>query len=98
MNIDIDKLIELLNHQGLLDKIQGKRLTTQEIPGSLYIKLVAASEATRKPLNGCIATALETYCIRNEDKHLSECKMRAAAEGLSVEEWLANTIKKRIDG
>jgi predicted HicB family RNase H-like nuclease len=98
MNIDIDKLTELLKEQGLLDKIQGKRLTTQEIPGSLYIRLVLASEATRKPLNGCISTALETYCMRNEEKHLNECKLRAAAEDLSVEEWLAETLKKRIEG
>jgi hypothetical protein len=96
--MDIDKLIELLKGKGLLDKLQGKRLTTQEMPGTLYIKLIMASEATRKPLNGCISTALETYTMRNEEKHLSECRMRAAAEGLGLEEWLMSVIEKRVDG
>jgi predicted DNA binding CopG/RHH family protein len=98
MNLDIEKLTELLKEYDLLEKIQGKRLTTQETPGILYIKLVLASEATRKPLSACISTALETYTMRNEEKHLDECRLKAAAEGLPLEEWLAKILKKRADG
>jgi hypothetical protein len=94
--MNIDRLIELLKEKGLFQKLSGKRLTTQELPISVYIRLMIASEATKKPLNGCIATALETYCMRNEEKHFNECKLRAAAEDKELEEWVVEAISLRL--
>ncbi|MBO3464142.1 MAG: hypothetical protein KME33_38840, partial [Aetokthonos hydrillicola CCALA 1050] len=63
--MNIDKLIEELSNAGILEVIQKKRMTTSELPASLYIKLLIASIATKKGASNCISTALETYCMRN---------------------------------
>ncbi|MBH8566746.1 hypothetical protein I8748_32120 [Nostoc sp. CENA67] len=94
--MDIERLIEELEKVGILEEIQRKRLTTSEMPASLYIKLVAASIATKKNLSGVIATALETYAMRNQDKHFDELRLQAAASGKSLEQYLVEVIATRL--
>ncbi|MDR9893266.1 hypothetical protein G7B40_001525 [Aetokthonos hydrillicola Thurmond2011] len=94
--MNIDKLIEELSNAGILEVIQKKRMTTSELPASLYIKLLIASIATKKGASNCISTALETYCMRNEEKHLNEIKLQAAAAGKELEVYLVEAIATRL--
>lgn len=96
MAIDIDKLIQALQETGGLQEIQSKRLSTTELPAQLYLRMVIASLATKKSVTNCMGTALETYTIRNEDKHMAEIKLQAAAAGMAIEEYLADAIAKRL--
>ncbi|NEQ23788.1 MAG: hypothetical protein F6K28_32535, partial [Microcoleus sp. SIO2G3] len=54
------------------------------------------SLATKNGLSSCISTALETYTMRNEEKHLNEIKMQAAAAGKEIEVYLAEQIAARL--
>jgi hypothetical protein len=94
--MDIDKLIDALSNTGTLQSIQKKRITTSELPATLYIKLLIASMATKKSISACISTALETYTMRNEEKHFNEVKMLAAAAGKELEVYLAEQIAARL--
>ena len=94
--MDIDRLVEELSNAGILETVQKKRITTSELPASLYIKLLIASLATKKGASNCVSTALETYCMRNSEKHLDEIKLQAAAAGKELEVYLAEAIAARI--
>ncbi|KYC42016.1 hypothetical protein WA1_18605 [Scytonema hofmannii PCC 7110] len=94
--MDIDKLIEALSNAGIIQPIQKKRITTSELPATLYIKMLIASMATKKSLSACISTAMETYTIRNEEKHFNEIKMQAAATGKELEAYLAEQIAAKL--
>ena len=94
--MDIDKLIEALAQEGVLGEVQSKRLTTTELPARVYVGLIVASLATKKSVTNCLSTAIETYLMRNKEKHLEEIKLQAAAQGVSVEEYLAKVIEERI--
>ncbi|BDA74416.1 hypothetical protein CAL7716_085820 [Calothrix sp. PCC 7716] len=96
MQIDIDKLIEALVNAGVLNEIQSKRLSTTELPAQLYLRLVIASMATKKSITNCASTALETYTMKNEEKHMTEIKLQAAAAEMPVEEYLAAEIARRL--
>lgn len=93
--MDIDKLIEALQQNQVLNATQSKRLTTTELPARVYIGLIVASLATKKSITNCLSTAIETYLIRNKEKHLEEIKLQASAQGISVEEYLARVIAAR---
>jgi hypothetical protein len=94
--MDIDKLIEALKQEGILEEIQSKRLTTTELPARVYVGLTIASLATKKSVTNCLSTAIETYLIRNKEKHFEEIKLQAAAQDVSVEEYLVRVIATRI--
>ncbi|MBW4668403.1 MAG: hypothetical protein KME60_13495 [Cyanomargarita calcarea GSE-NOS-MK-12-04C] len=94
--MDIDKLIEALQSVGGLEEIQSKRISTTELPAQLYLRMVIASLATKKSITNCTSTALETYTIRNEEKHLAEIKLQAAAAGMGIEDYLADALAKRL--
>lgn len=94
--MDIEKLIEYLVEAGILVEIQNKRITSTELPAQLYLRLQIASLATKKSATACLSTALETYCMRNEIKHLDEIRLQAAATGKGVEEYLAEAIAARL--
>lgn len=96
MTIDVDKLIEAFKETGGLAEIQNKRIYTTELPSQLYLRMVIASLATKKSVTNCTSTALETYTMRNEEKHMAEIKLQAAAAGMVVEEYLADAIAKRL--
>lgn len=97
MSVDWDKLIELLAEKNLLGKLQGKRPGVPKLPALLYIRLIMASLATEKEISSCITTALETYIIRNEEKHFTEIKIKAIQKGVSVEEFLSSSISDRTN-
>lgn len=97
-NMDIEQLIEKLSNKNLIRLVGTKRLTSQELPAILYIRMLIASFATKKSIGNCIATALETYCIRNHDKHMDEMKLQAAAKNISVEDYVAELIQSKING
>ncbi|PMB04256.1 hypothetical protein CEN49_21190 [Fischerella thermalis CCMEE 5273] len=46
--------------------------------------------------SACISTALETYTMRNQEKHFNEVKMQAAAAGKELEVYLAEQIAARL--
>jgi hypothetical protein len=94
--IDIDKLIDALNEVSALQAVQNKKIYTNEIPAQLYIRMVIASLATKKSITNCMSTALETYTMRNEEKHYSELKLQAAAAEMEVETYLAQELAKRL--
>lgn len=94
--MDIDKLIEALRKEGVLGDVQVKRLTTTELPAQLYVRLIVASLATKKSIGAIMGTALETYTMRNADKHLDEIKLQAAAASMELEEYLADAIARRL--
>lgn len=94
--MDIDKLIEELERLDLLRKIQDKRFQTTEVPARLFLKMFMASLATRKSLNNCISTALETYTMRNSEKHLEEIKLQAANAGMEIEAYVACKLEEKI--
>lgn len=96
MQIDIDKLIEALQKTGVLSEIQSKRLSTTELPAQVYLRMVIASMATKKSVTNCLSTAMETYTMRNEEKHMTEIKLQAAAEGITIEEYLAAELARRL--
>jgi hypothetical protein len=95
-SMDIEKLIEALKAKSILQPIQTKRITTTELPAHLYIRLIIASMATKKSSTACLSTAIETYCMRNEEKHLNEIRLQAAAAGKEIEEYLAEEIAQRL--
>lgn len=94
--MNLDKLIELLKERGVISQILDKRPGVPKLPAQLYLRLVIASLATRKDIGACISTALETYTMRNADKHLDEIKIQAAAADMTVEEYLVDAIAQRI--
>ncbi|MBW4677688.1 MAG: hypothetical protein KME52_27920 [Desmonostoc geniculatum HA4340-LM1] len=94
--MDIDKLIEALKQRGIIKEIIDKRPGVPKLPAQLYVRLIVASLATRKDISACISTALETYTMRNADKHFDEIKIQAAAAGIEPEEYLADEIVQRL--
>lgn len=94
--MDIDKLIELLKERGVISQILDKRPGVPKLPAQLYLRLVIASLATKKDISACISTALETYTMRNADKHLDEIKIQSAAADMTVEEYLVDAIAQRL--
>jgi len=94
--VDIDKLIEVLKQRGIITEIIDKRPGVPKLPAQLYLRLVIASLATRKDISACISTALETYTMRNAEKHLDEIKIQAAAVDKEPEEYLADAIAARL--
>ena len=95
-SMDVDKLIELLQEKKMLNKIIGKRPGVPKLPAQLYLRLVLASVATEKDMSACISTALETYTMRNFDKHFAELKIKAAAIGKTPEEFLIDIVCERL--
>ncbi len=95
--MDIDKLIEILKQRGVVAEIIDKRPGVPKLPAQLYLRLIIASLATRKDISSCISTALETYAIRNAEKHLDEIKIQASAVNKEVEEYLVDAIVDRIN-
>ncbi|MBW4598973.1 MAG: hypothetical protein KME29_04995 [Calothrix sp. FI2-JRJ7] len=93
---NLDKLIESLKFRDALDKIIDKRPGVSRLPAQLYLRLIVASIATNKDISGVISTALETYAMRNEQKHFDEIKIKAAAAGMELEEFLAEEVVRRI--
>lgn len=89
---NLSKLIEALKFRDVLDKVIDKRLGMPRLPAQLYLRLIVASIATNKEISNCVSTALETYCIRNEEKHFDEIKIKAAAAGVELEEFLAEEV------
>ncbi|NES17909.1 MAG: hypothetical protein F6K41_03055 [Symploca sp. SIO3E6] len=96
--MDFDKLINCLSEKGILKELDGKRMTTNEMPSLLYLRLIIAGLATNKSRTNCMMTALETYTMRNAEKHLSECKLKAKIDGMELEEWLCDRISKQLGG
>ncbi|MFN6474363.1 MAG: hypothetical protein RMY36_032420 [Nostoc sp. SerVER01] len=94
--MDIDKLIEALKQRGIINEIIDKRPGVPKLPAHLYVRLIIASMATRKDISACISTALETYTMRNGDKHLDEVKIQAAAADKELEEYLVDEIAQRL--
>ncbi len=94
--MDIDKLIEELKKQGIIKDVIDKRPGVPKLPAQLYIRLIMASIATNKDMSACISTALETYTIRNADKHLDEIKIKAAAADKELEKYLVEAIAARL--
>lgn len=94
--VDTDKLIEALKERGIINEIIDKRPGVSKLPALLYLRLTIASLATRKDISACISTALETYTMRNADKHLDEIKIQAAAAGKEIEEYLADAIAAKL--
>ncbi|MCC2692867.1 hypothetical protein [Nodularia sp. LEGE 04288] len=94
--MDIDKLIQALQERGVISEIIDKRPGVPKLPAQLYVQLIVASLATRKDISACISTALETYVMRNADKHLNEIKYQAAAADKELEQYLADAIASRL--
>lgn len=94
--MNIEKLIEELIKQGVIKDVVDKRPGVPKLPAQLYIRLIMASLATNKDMSACISTALETYTMRNAEKHLDEIKIQAAAAGETVEEYLSKAIATRL--
>ena len=94
---DIEELIKQLQDKGVLDKIVGKRPGVPKLPAQLYLRLIVASIATEKDMSACISTALETYTMRNENKHFDEIRLKAAACGKTVEEFIAWEVGERLN-
>jgi hypothetical protein len=93
---NIDKLLQILQEKGLLERLSNKRINSPFLPATLYMKLLMAAIATNKPLSSVLSTALETYVMRNEEKHLGELKAIATRSGLDLEEAIALEIEKRL--
>lgn len=96
LKVDVDKLIEALKQRGIINEIIDKRPGVPKLPAQLYVRLIMASMATNKDMSACISTALETYTMRNADKHLDEIKIQAAAANKELEEYLAEIIAARL--
>lgn len=96
--MDIDKLIEELKKQGIIKDVIDKRPGVPKLPALLYIKMIMASMATNKDMSACIGTALETYTMKNGEKHLDSIKIKAAAADKELEEYLAEEIAARLGG
>ncbi|BCL39817.1 hypothetical protein NSMS1_62640 (plasmid) [Nostoc sp. MS1] len=94
--VDVEHLIEQLNRAGILEEIQRKRVTTSEMPATLYISLMAASIATKKNLSTVIACAVESYITSNQQKHFDELQLQAAGAGKTLEQYLVEEIVKRL--
>ncbi|MEJ1932141.1 hypothetical protein WDZ92_18040, partial [Nostoc sp. NIES-2111] len=92
--MDVEKLIEELNNAGILEEIQHKRVTTSEMPATLYVGLMAASISSKKNLSNVIATALENYVTTNQQKHFDELQLQAAGAGKTLEQYLVEEIVK----
>ena len=95
--MDWDKLISLLAEQDLIKDLSDKRPGVSKLPAQLYVRLIMAAIATEKDIASCISTALETYAMRSEEKHLTEIKFKAAERGISLEEYMCEAIKERFN-
>lgn len=93
---NIDKLIEALKFRDCLEKVVGKRPGVPRLPAQLYLRLMVASIATEKDIATCISTALEVYTMKNQEKHFDEIKIKAAAAGKTLEDYLADEIADRL--
>ncbi|MCC5636289.1 GIY-YIG nuclease family protein [Nostoc sp. CHAB 5844] len=94
--LNFDKLIKGFKEHKVLDALIDKRPGVPKLPAQLYLRLVIASLAAKKDISACISTALETYTMRNEEKHLNEIKIQAAAADVTVEEYLVDAIAQRL--
>lgn len=94
--MDIDKLLEILQERGLLEQLSGKRLSTNEIPATTYIKLLISEIGTGKSITANLGTAIATYLARNQDNHIAECKAKALIAGKEVEEAIADLIEEKL--
>jgi group I intron endonuclease len=94
--INIDKLISFLEQSKVIRKIQDKRITTTEMPTSLYLQMAIASLARKKSITNCLLAALEFFTEEFQSEHMNEIKLQAAAAGMGIEEYLADAIAKRL--
>lgn len=94
---DIEKIIEMLHDRGALQKIEGKRLTTNKLPMQLYIQLCRAEIATGKDLSSNISTALSVYVARNGNNHDAELRAKALLVGQTPEEYLVEQIQQKVN-
>ncbi len=92
----IDKIIQTFSSEEL-ELLIDKRLTTAKLSLYLYLRMLLAAEATNKSLSNCIATALETYTIRQRSEHLNSLKLQAAAKNLSLDDFVIEVIKKEFN-
>jgi hypothetical protein len=96
VQVDTDKLVEILEERGLIKEIIGKRPGVPKLTAQLYLNLLIAAEAMGTDMGARIITALETYLIRNREKHLLELKIQASAAGKNLEEYIADRITQRL--
>lgn len=94
--MDFTKIIRELDLKGLIAKFNNKRILTPKLTITTRLKLYRASIATNKPVSAVIATAIETYLLRNEEKHQSEIEVIATIRGCDVEDVITDEIGIRL--
>jgi hypothetical protein len=95
--MDFSKIIKALDLKGVVGKFSDKRILTPKLPLTTRIKLYRAAIATKKPVSSVLSTAIETYLISNDEKHLAEIQAMATLRGCCVEDILIDEISKRFE-
>ncbi|GET44107.1 hypothetical protein MiSe_89330 [Microseira wollei NIES-4236] len=94
--MNMDKLLQILQERGLLQKLPDKRLTTNPLPITRYIGMVISASGTGKSVTANLDAAMDTYINTYQENHLVECKARAMSLGKSLEEYIADQLAQRL--
>ena len=92
----IENLVKMLEEQGLLEGLEGKRSMSGVLPVTTNIRLLIAEIASGKSRSQVLADAIAAYLEWNETDRQLEVEALAAIAGVSAEEYVAKFIEERV--